>query len=90
MSEMPKGKLHNLMLENRSRLSLTGVMDVSGFNEETVSAKTCDGTLIVRGVKLHIDKLNLDTGEVSIDGRINSLQYTGGDTKKSRFSRLFG
>lgn len=90
MSEMPKGKLHHLMLENRSRLSLTGVQDVNGFNEETVSVKTCDGTLLVRGEKLHIDKLNLDTGEVSVDGRVNSLQYIGSNQKKSRLSKLFG
>ena len=44
----PGKKTHTLMLDNRSRLSLTGVEDVSGFNEEAVSVRTTDGTLIIR------------------------------------------
>lgn len=89
MSEMPKTKKHSIMLDNRGKLVMTGAEDVNGFNEETVSVQTSCGTLIVKGEKLHIDKLNLETGDVSIDGRINSLQYLGGDMSKSKLSRLF-
>ena len=89
MSEMPKGKNHTMMLDNRAKLFLTGVEDVSGFNEEMVSVLTSCGKLIIKGEKLHIDKLNVDSGEVSIDGRINALQYLGNDTSHSRLSRLF-
>ena len=75
MNELPKAKNHTLMLDNRGKLLLTGAEDVSGFNEETVSVKTLCGSLIIKGSGLHIDKLNLETGEVSIDGKINALQY---------------
>ncbi len=85
----PGKKSHTLMLENRSRLSLTGVEDVSGFNEEAVSVRTTDGTLIIRGSGLHIDRLNLETGDVSVDGSIDSMQYLGSDGSKSKLSRLF-
>ena len=89
MSEMPKQKKHTLMLDNRSKLVLTGAEDVSGFNEETVSVKTTCGTLIIKGEKLHIDKLNLETGDVSIDGKINAMQYIGSDNSRSKLSKLF-
>lgn len=85
----PGKKSHTLMLDNRSRLSLTGVEDVSGFNEEAVSVRTTDGTLIIRGSGLHIDRLNLETGDVSVDGSIDSMQYLGSDGSKSKLSRLF-
>lgn len=85
----PGKKTHTLMLDNRSRLSLTGVEDVSGFNEEAVSVRTTDGTLIIRGSGLHIDRLNLETGDVSVDGSIDSMQYLGSDGSKSKLSRLF-
>ena len=85
----PGKKSHTLMLDNRSRLSLTGVEDVSGFNEEAVSVRTADGTLIIRGSGLHIDRLNLETGDVSVDGSIDSMQYLGSDGSKSKLSRLF-
>ena len=89
MSEMPKGKNHTMMLDNRSKLFLTGIEDVNGFNEETVSALTASGKLIIKGEKLHIDKLNLDSGEVCIDGKINAMQYLGNDNSQSRLSKLF-
>ena len=89
MNEMPNGKKHNLMLDNRRKLIISGAEDVSGFNEETVSVKTTAGTLIIKGSGLHIEKLNLETGDVSVEGMINSLQYIGSDSSRSRFSKLF-
>ncbi|MCH5303973.1 MAG: sporulation protein YabP [Ruminococcus sp.] len=83
-------KPHNLILDNRNKLSLTGVDDVLGFNEETVSVNTSMGDLIIRGSKLHISKLNLETGEVEIDGKVNSLQYAETKTNKSFMQRLLG
>ena len=85
----PGKKSHTLMLDNRSKLSLTGVEDVSGFNEEAVSVRTTDGILIIRGSGLHIDRLNLETGDVSVDGSIDSMQYLGSEGSKSKLSRLF-
>ena len=46
MSDMPNGKKHTLTLDNRKRLVLTGAVDVSGFNEETISVKTTAGSLL--------------------------------------------
>ena len=89
MNENIKQKKHLLSLDNRVKLLLTGAEDVSGFNEETVSVKTTCGTLIIKGEKLHIDKLNLETGEVSIDGKINAMQYIGTNDSRSKLSKLF-
>ena len=89
MSEIPKGKNHTLMLDARGKLVLTGAEDVSGFNEETVLVMTSCGRLIIKGERLHIDKLNLESGDVSIDGKINALQYIGSDSSRSRLSKLF-
>lgn len=81
-------KPHSLSLDNRKKLSLTGVEDVPGFNEETVNAVTSLGTLVIRGFALQIDKLDLDTGEVEISGNINSVQYTDTKRNKSFMQRL--
>ncbi len=89
MNEAPKLKKHTLMLDNRGKLVMTGAEDVNGFNEETVSVKTTCGMLIIKGEKLHIDKLNLETGDVSIDGKINAMQYLGSDGSRTKLSRLF-
>lgn len=80
---------HTLTLDNRESLSLTGVTDVPGFDEETISVRTSLGSLIIKGEALHINRLSLETGEVSVDGRINSLQYLGDTRQKGIVSRIF-
>ena len=88
MAEITKTKPHTLMLDNRKKLVITGAEDVNGFNEDAVAVKTTDGTLIIKGSGLHIDKLNLDSGDVSIEGRVDAMQYIGNGSK-SKLSKLF-
>lgn len=89
MQEIINNKPHSLSLDNREVLNLTGILDVSGFDEETISLQTPCGNLIVKGQSLHINRLSLDTGDVSVDGRINSLQYLGDTRQKGIVSKLF-
>lgn len=84
--------LHNLILENRKKLTLSGIADVDSFDEEAITLFTDTGTLEVKGEALHIHKLSVETGEVSIEGRIDSLFYSDGSSSKTRgnlLSRLF-
>lgn len=82
-------KPNNLVLDNRKKLSVTGVEDVAGFNDESVTLKTTNGDLLINGSKLHISKLDLDTGNVELEGIINVLQYSREKSDKSFMQRLF-
>ena len=88
MPENMMKKPHILTLDNRKLLTLSGVEDVSGFDEQTINVKLSDATLVVKGAGLHISKLSLESGDVVIDGQIKSLQYLGGSSGSLR-SRLF-
>lgn len=88
MPENMMKKPHILTLDNRKLLTLSGVEDVSGFDEQTINVKLSDATLVVKGSGLHISKLSLESGDVVIDGLISSLQYLGASTGSLR-SRLF-
>lgn len=88
MSENTMKKPHILTLDNRKLLTLSGVEDVSGFDEQTINVKLSDATLVVKGTGLHISKLSLESGDVVIDGLITSLQYLGASSGSLR-SRLF-
>lgn len=88
MSENMMKKPHILTLDNRKLLTISGVEDVSGFDEQTINVKLCDSSLVVKGAGLHISKLNLESGDVVIDGAISSLQYLGASSGSLR-SRLF-
>lgn len=88
MPENRMKKPHILTLDNRKLLTLSGVEDVSGFDEQTINVKLSDATLVVKGAGLHISKLSLESGDVMIDGLITSLQYLGASSGSLR-SRLF-
>lgn len=81
---------HSLILENRKTLTATGVSNVDSFDEQTVVAYTDLGELVIHGTNLHIDKLNIDSGELILDGEITSMAYEENKaTTGGFFSRLF-
>ena len=60
----------HLILEDRERLSVSGVEEVESFDEYTIVMSTVKGTLVVRGEDLHIEKLSLDGGDMKVEGRL--------------------
>ena len=84
---------HRLELEGRERLVVTGVEEVERFDEEEIVMATTAGTLVVGGEGLHIGKLNLDGGELHVDGSIHTLLYEDQGPSGGRgglLRRLFG
>lgn len=85
-SEQP----HNLILEDRRKLSVSGVEDVESFDENEVVLATVSGVLIVKGDNLQIEKLSLDGGELVLEGEIESMTYEARQREKGGFwARLF-
>ena len=80
----------NIIMEDRKSLSVTGVSDVDSFDEQTITVFTELGELSVRGADLHITKLSVETGELTVDGRIDALIYTQEQPKSGGlFARMF-
>ena len=76
--------VHNLILENRKKLSVSGIADVESFNEEEIVLATIShGVLVIKGSELHINKLSVDSGDVSITGEVCAMDYVD-RTPKSR------
>lgn len=69
-------KSHILSMTDRKDISLTGVTDVKEFSESKVVLKTVMGSLLIRGKKLTISRLNTDTGELRVSGDIDMIKYT--------------
>jgi len=66
---------HNLILEDRRLLTVSGVADVDSFDERAVTVFTDMGELTIRGTDLHINRLSVEVGELLLEGRIVSLTY---------------
>ena len=89
------GVIQNLILENREKLSVSGVNDVLSFDDQVIIVETELGLLTIKGENIRINKLSIDTSDVSIDGTINTLIYSDSNIDKrglkngSFLSKLF-
>lgn len=82
---------HNIIMENRSKLSICGVTDVDCFDENTILIYTVMGELTIKGKNLQVNDVSVETGEMSLQGDIYSIIY-GDKDKKSPLkfiSKLF-
>ncbi|MBC8585009.1 sporulation protein YabP [Oscillospiraceae bacterium NSJ-64] len=81
---------HNIIMEQRNKLTITGVTDIDSFDEQTVLLFTGLGELAIRGENLHINRIDVDTGEVNLEGEIDSLTYADNQPNKGGFfGKLF-
>ncbi|MBQ5995685.1 MAG: sporulation protein YabP [Clostridia bacterium] len=83
---------HNVILEDRHALTVSGVSDIDSFDEQTVIIYTELGELTVKGENLHINKLSLEIGELTVQGDIDALVYSSRQSPKNSggfFSKVF-
>lgn len=82
---------HNVIMEDRHTLTVSGVDDVDSFDEQSVIIFTRMGELTVKGTGLHINRLSLEIGEILVEGDIDSLTYSAREAKQTGgfFSKVF-
>ena len=83
-------KTQNLILENRKRLSVSGVKEVLGFDDNHVRMSTSLGDLTVRGTELRVEDLSVERGELLVTGEIAELTYEESALRPDWRKRLFG
>ncbi len=80
---------HNIIMEQRSKLVLSGVLDVDAFEEDNVQLKTTKGNLTVRGSNMKMESYQSEIGDLVMNGNIYALVYLDDNSKKEGFfSRL--
>lgn len=84
---MEEGKIlqvHKLTMEKRQMAEVTGVLDVDSFDEKEILLVTGEGKLLIRGEKLHMTQLSLESGVVRFAGRIDSMSYQSKNSPKNQ------
>ena len=76
---------HTRVLEERKRLTVTGIQAIVSYDAFTVTLETSGGTLAIGGEGLTVSELSVQTGEVKIGGTIEYIQYTVRREKQSSF-----
>ena len=87
--QLPK-QSHNITIDNRNKIIITGITEVTSYDSNTIVASSSVGDLIVQGNKLHIGNFDRAQGKLSVDGSLDAVQYVDVRPKsESLFSRLF-
>ena len=84
-----KKTIHNIIMENRENLSISGIKSVENFDENIIVLQSDMGELTIKGEKLHIAKMDIDTGDMKITGNIFGLIYNETSKGSSLFKRMF-
>ena len=93
MEDRTTQKNHKLVVNNRKTSLVTGVLDVLSFDLNEILLETEQGMMMVKGTDLHVNRLNLEKGEVDLSGNIDSISYSdvhaGVKQRENLFSKLF-
>ncbi len=83
---------HSVSLLEKKTLVITGVKKIDTFDKLHFILDTTMGIMVIKGEELELIKLDTLSGNVTIKGNINSIEYVV-DNKKSNdegfISRLF-
>lgn len=79
----------NIIIEDRKKLTLSGVKDVISFDDETLLLETVLGRLTVKGAGLHIVNFDTASGDLFAEGKIYAAVYTSDEKNGGFFSRVF-
>ena len=84
----PGKKPHNLTMEGRRKLTLSGVEDVERFDEQEIVLLTAEGSLVIGGEGLSVSRLSVESGDVSVQGLVRELRYEPEARRGGFWSRL--
>ncbi len=80
----------NIIIESRKKLNISGVKDVTSFDDETILLDTKLGKMTVKGENLHIENFNTETGDLMATGQIHAVVYmSDGKSSGGFISRIF-
>ena len=77
--EVQTNIMQNVILENRKKLTLTGIKDVLSFDDEIVIVESELGLLNIKGADLRVNKISVETGDVIVEGNIRAIEYSDKD-----------
>ena len=86
MEERREIKEHNVIITGRCRLEMSGVEDVSAFDEIQIIAKSNDADISIEGDGLKIEKFDCDSGNLVVKGKVNGLNYYNSSKEKKKKS----
>lgn len=76
-------------LINRKFLSLSGISKVFEINDETAQLQVESSVLTILGKDMEVKKLDIENGNLELEGQINVIKFTDKKEKASFVKRIF-
>lgn len=86
MNEIEEFPRHDIVIKSRQRTEMTGISDVTSFDDGTIVAQSEKFGISIEGENLKIEKFNSESGEFILNGKINGIFYFTNSTQKKRRS----
>lgn len=80
--------VHSVCISDRTHMTVTGVEDVDCFSETMAVIATSMGAITVTGGSLRVARLDLQAGEVELEGQVDVIEY-GAAKKSGLLGKLF-
>lgn len=80
---------HNIIMEDRKSLRISGVNEIDNFTESRIILSTALGELVIKGDDLHVISLDAESGDFIMTGNINSLVYSRNSVLDGPVKKLF-
>lgn len=79
---------HEINISNRTKITISEVTSVDGFDEKSICANLKGEDLMIYGTGLHIEGLDLEEGILTASGNIESIAYIEKKEKKAWWKRV--
>lgn len=75
---------HNVNIKARKRLEMTGIIDVSSFDDLEIIVQTENSSISIEGEELKIESFNSESTDLLVKGKINGIYYFNKATQKKK------
>ena len=76
---------HEIKMDGRALLRVSGVEDVIGFDDTAITVSSCMGILNIEGSSLQVVKLDVAGGILEVNGHVDALYYSEPSVAKRGF-----
>lgn len=80
---------NKVVLENRKKVLISGVEKALSSNDSCIVLQVSGAKLFITGSDLHIEKLDVESGEVVVLGNFDGFKFGNSTKGGSFFKRVF-
>lgn len=80
---------NKLTLINQTNLTITGIKKAIVISETALALELDSTSLQISGSSMEVKKLDVESGILEVEGKINLIKYVGVKEKINLFKRIF-